>query len=255
MLQALAPLVNLDSLTLSHIYFNDYYGDSEGPLTVELGVRALTLENMNGSDLVRFFAAATFPELEELRFKDCWPEFEGQSVDPFDLPSNVPVLTLEDFMVASVNLAHELRFWDVHTIRICNSPYFDDNTLDMFAAPREEVDQAHITPATEFGCDALRALSIIAAPEISVEALKRMVTSRNRWVNYADPTWRTNVPIGPAILEINLWQLPGQMVFTAEDEACSTRMSRTFSSIGLLMNIARIGCHYLSTGDLDRVNF
>ena len=127
--------------------------------------------------------------------------------------------------------------------------------LDMFAAPREEVDQAHITPATEFGCDALRVLSIVVAPEISTAALKRMVTSRNRWVDYADPVWRTNTPIGPAILEIRLWQLKGQTVFTEEDEAWFHAHVAHFQLNWVADEWYIKNKLTLSEQDLDRANF
>ncbi len=221
MVDALNEFENLEWLTLARIRF-DYEeeddDDTEGLESLQLNIRTLVVEDMDDWALEQLFFAVTFPELEHLWFKACWPDTEGEFFsDPDDLPLDVPTLAIEG--VADVNLARALRFWDVHTIHAIDAPAFNDTVLAMLAAPREEVDEAHITPATEFGCNALRVLSISAAPGISAAGLKRMVASRNRWVNYADPTWRTNAPVGPAILEISLFQLRGQMVFTAEDEA------------------------------------
>ncbi|KJA20149.1 hypothetical protein HYPSUDRAFT_43506 [Hypholoma sublateritium FD-334 SS-4] len=213
---ALAPLARLDSLKLSHVCFDEDAGDL-GP--AQLGIRALVLEGMDDASLAQLFAGAAFPELEDLWLKGCWPADEGEdAVDPTELPSDVTMLTLEN--VANVDLARTLRDWDMHAMRICVSPAFDDAVLDMLGAPRDvELAEADITQTTEFGCDTLHVLLIIAAPGISTAGLKRMVASRNRWINYEDPKWRTSAPVGPVIQDIMLWQLPGQMDFTEEDEA------------------------------------
>ncbi len=120
---------------------------------------------MDGFQLEYFFAVATFPDLEDLRFKACWPEVQGAEIfNHFDLPSNVPLLTLENVMVECVELARGLPLLGRAHNPCLRFALFDDGVLAMFAAPREQVDEANITPATEFGCDALRVLSIVVAP-------------------------------------------------------------------------------------------
>ncbi|KJA20148.1 hypothetical protein HYPSUDRAFT_204030 [Hypholoma sublateritium FD-334 SS-4] len=218
MAHALAPFVHLDALKLSCVRL-DYGVDADTLGPTQLGVRTLFLERMDTYSLEQLFDAVTFPELEDLWFKACWPAVQGENeYNPAYLPSDVPLLTLES--IADVDLARALCHWDVQAIRACGALAFDDAVLDMLGAPRDAaIAEADITQTTEFVCDTLHVLLIIAAPGISTAGLKRMVASRNRWVDYADPMWRTSAPVGPTIQDITLLQLPSQMVFTAEDEA------------------------------------
>lgn len=222
MARALAPLTHLDALKLSHVHFNgDDDAEEEALDPAELNIRALFLEGMDDDSLGRLFSRTTFPQLEDLWFKGCWPG--GHEYAPGDLPSDAPFLTLEGVSAAHVtDLAAVLRDWDMYAIRACAAPAFHDAVLDMFSAPRDPtVAGADATPTTEFGCNELCQLSIIACSSVSIAALKRMVLSRNRWVDYEDPKWRTTAPAGPAIQALILWEQAHQpaLMITPEDEA------------------------------------
>ncbi|KJA20147.1 hypothetical protein HYPSUDRAFT_68732 [Hypholoma sublateritium FD-334 SS-4] len=221
MARALAPLAHLDALKLSHVHFDEEDDAEEEALgPADLNIRALFVEGMDDDSLVQLFSRATFPQLDDLWFKGCWPGYE---YDPGVLPTDVPFLTLEGISYAHVtDLAAALCDWDVYAIRACAASAFDDCVLDMLSEPRDpDVASVDATPMTEFGCDALRQLSVLACSSVSIAALKRMVLSRNRWVDYDDPKWRSNAPVGPAIQALILWEQAHQptLMITPEDEA------------------------------------
>ncbi len=218
MARSLESLTHLYSLKLSNVCFDDDDDSDDDALALpELNICALFLENIHDDSLNQLFLRVHFPEVQDLWFKGCWPG--GYDYTPADLPTDVTFLTLES--VNDADLAPAICDWGMYAIRVCMSLAFDDTVLKMLSAPRDpEIAEADITQTTEFGCDALRMLLFIVVPGITTAALKRMVISRNRWIDYTDPKWRTNTPVCPAIMEIKLWQMPGQMEFTKEDEAC-----------------------------------
>ena len=71
----------------------------------------------------------------------------------------------------------------------------------------------------------------------------------------AHPMWRTNTPIGPTILEIRLWQVKDQTVFTEEDEAWFHAHVAQFQSNWVADEWYIKNKLTISEQDLDRANF
>lgn len=211
---ALQAFTTLDALKLTHLNFDRKVG--ENPPTADLGVRALVLDDMDDDALYEFFRVARFPDLEDIWFKRCW--LSGHEYEPNMLPVECTVLTLEG-VPSGYDISPVLKHWNVNTIRSCATAAFDDDVLEMIGSPlNPETAEANVTDMTQFCCDSLSTISIIACPNITITGMKRMVERRNRWIDYNNPEWRSAAPLGPAITDITMWELPYLKKLTKEDE-------------------------------------
>ncbi|KAF8965940.1 hypothetical protein BDZ97DRAFT_2074453 [Flammula alnicola] len=205
---ALWAMPNLRSLKLQDVDLVPL-SDTE---VLELGIEEIFMEDMDSEVLGKFFKYTYLPELRQLRFRACWVE-----EDCVDLPSECGRLILQDISGDEV-LCPVLSRWEGESLTVFDCQAFDDRVLEMFSRPvNPDIPEDEVTAGTRFGCQELCSLTIIGDSGISIAGLKNMVESRNRWLPYENPEWRTSPVAGPAIVRLHIKEFRADATLSPED--------------------------------------